>query len=209
MPISKSSKFNRKQHVIQKNVFDELDKDPLSDFNSTIISDERNFETYQEEPQQEEPVMPFDKEKQTFLTSMFQKSRGKKTFNFPRPHTPYIRDENGKKHLLSLYARDQSRRELIDILMKEKKPQDICQDASPRNLRSQMLLNYNQMRKNPNHKVDMNELNLLKIRETTYHRYEQEYREYLKKEYQAIRKKSMLSRNPLVIFSSKARFHSV
>jgi len=142
-----------------------------------------------------------EEERQASLVNMFQKPEGKKTFNFPRPHTPYVRDENGKKHLLSLYARDQSRRELIDFLMKRKKPQDIYPDASPRNLRSQVHLNYEQVRKDPNLKVDMSELNLLKIRETTYHRYEQEYKDYLKKKYQAIRKKSMLSRNPLVIFS--------
>lgn len=33
----------------------------------------------------------------------------------PRPQTPYIIDENGKKHILSLYARDQSRKELIEV----------------------------------------------------------------------------------------------
>lgn len=48
--------------MIQKKVFDELDKDPLSSFNSTIISFEKDFKTYEKDSQpiKENPPLTTD-----------------------------------------------------------------------------------------------------------------------------------------------------
>jgi len=140
-----------------------------------------------------------------FVSSIFDNKMSKKGSDLSRPKTPYIKDKEGKNQILSLYARDQSRRELIDILVKgtkikEPKVSSTSEIPFPR---SGILSQYDNLKANPHLNIDINELNLLKIRETTYNRYEQEYRESMLREYQAIRKKSMLSRNPLVTFSSK------
>ena len=51
---------------------------------------------------------------------MLEKHQSKhKGFMMPRPKTPYIKDKQGKKHLLSLYARDQSRKQLIESMKRE------------------------------------------------------------------------------------------
>lgn len=110
------------------------------------------------------------------------------------------------KHLLSLYARDQSRRELIDMLVKGTQIQESEVPSSQISNKTGILAHYEKLKNSPDLDIDINELNLLKIRERTYHRYEMEYNETLKQEHQAIRKKSMLSRSPLVTFSSIFNF---
>lgn len=197
--VNKSAKNSTKRDILRETVFTDLDKDPLSPFNSTILSDDRDFKAFQEETEDgkgdettESPVDPL-------ISKIFGSQKAK-----DRPNTPYIKDKNGQKHLLSLYARDQSRRELIDMLIKGTKIQDPPVVAQPE-VRKTEIERKNFQMDNQAKDVDVNELNLLKIRETTYKRYEQEYQKEKKKEYEATRKKSMLSRNPMVTFSG--RFH--
>ncbi|CAI2363322.1 unnamed protein product [Moneuplotes crassus] len=201
IPIGETPKFVQKQDSIHRKLLKSFERDPLAIYENTMMSDDNHQEGLNENEGEAKMETQFEPQKEDFLSSMFLKPEMKNHENFTKPHTPYILDKKGKKHLLSLYARDQSRRELIDILMKDKKVPDLNLNISPTNLRSQVLINYEKLKCNPDIDIDVNELNLLKIRETTYHRYEKEYRECLQKEHQEIRKKSILSRNPLVTFS--------
>lgn len=108
----KQWKRNVKQEAIDK-LFKEIDKDPVSSLNTTIISDEA-VEFYRE-PSKYSSVGIFSDNKFNNTKKSNNKNIMLLKGEMPRQKTPYIIDENGKKHILSLYARDQSRKELIEV----------------------------------------------------------------------------------------------